>query len=300
MIQWRALLTDINIPWRESGKNVGRGNLGVCCPFCGDDFGYHLNLSLGKEAYYCYREPAHAGYNMARLIMAWGSTYEEAKKLIFLHTGGQSLVPVRKPKPVTDMTARWDRFQPLAKPHLEYLRVRGFVNAREVAERYDLRCAAEGKWALRILFPIKEQHAVVAWTGRDIVGNLGVKYLTSEELNSSFVYCPRVPAEKALIVEGPIDALKIAAAEPEWAGVALLGKGLGLGKLMRLRGLVRGCQGVYFAPDPDVPIAPMYGMLRELAQVARNGNIELAKIPPGREDAGQMPYHEIRAWLRGI
>jgi hypothetical protein len=298
MIQWHDLLSELNVPWRDSGKNVGKGNLGICCPFCGDDHGYHMNLSLTKEAYYCHRDPIHAGRNLVSLTMALGCSYGESKDLLFKHSGGTAKIEPEKIKVITNVSNRWNRFAKPAQRYLDYLATRGFPNTQEVADRYDLRCSPEGVWACRLLLPIKDRQEIVSWTGRDITGKLTLKYLTSEEYHPSLVYCPRLPRDNVMIVEGPLDALKIAAAVPEWAGVALLGKGLGLAKLMRIRGLIRGCKRAYFVPDGDVPIASSYTMLNELMMT--NTSIDIARLPPSHKDTGAMDYYEIRNWIRGL
>ncbi len=146
MIDWRGLLNELGVPFRERGKNISRDSIGVCCPFCGDDHNYHMNIAQDKEAFYCRRDPTHAGHSFVKLLSGFRVKYDEAKRLLHTFSGGEQYKEA-PPKEAVDMSDKWARFKPLERPHTDYLAKRHFPNAQAVADRYDLRCAYWGKWA---------------------------------------------------------------------------------------------------------------------------------------------------------
>ena len=299
MISWHKLLDEVNVPWKDAGRNTSRGNVNVCCPACGDDYGYHLSISLTKQGYYCYRNPnEHSGTNFVSLLRKLtGFSYHETKKLISDYSGSEDF-QVIEAKVSVDLTKKWDQFDhaDTDRRYTKYLTGRGFLDAEGTIQRFGLKHSPAGKWAQRLLLPIIEGDNIVSWTGRAIRPNLEPKYLTSELHHGGMVYIPRyVRAVKAIIVEGPLDALKLSAALPDVLSIALAGKALNASKLLRIRSLIMNCHVVLFAPDSDVG-NDRYFMLSLLKQVSPT--IDLLDMPQGYKDAGDMPEQLIRRWAQ--
>lgn len=302
MIDWIPLFEEAGIPWRNQGKNTSKRNVNICCPFCGDDVGYHLACSVAKDVYYCYREPTHNGGNIPKMLVACGLDWTTAKALLDSHSDGQGYTRVEEKKETTPQTQRWERFEPITATEgracLRYMQRRGFPNALEVASRYDLRYAELGSWAKRLILPVTENGEVVSWTARALWAEPNLKYKADKTMHAGLVYAPRLPRDKALIVEGPLDALKIDAAQGDWAALALMGKGLNPQKIMRLLKLLVHTQRVYFVPDKDVTYK-RYDMADQLMQAAP-GRLKIVDVPDEYKDAGEMEYHAVRNWLRGL
>lgn len=66
-----ALLRENNITYVTEGHNTKQGELSIACPFCGDDPSQHLGVSP-TGAWACWRNRAHSGRNINRLLRALG------------------------------------------------------------------------------------------------------------------------------------------------------------------------------------------------------------------------------------
>src|SRR5262249_9671231 len=70
---------------------------------------------------------------------------------------------------------------PLSGPFLEYLRQRDFRDAQIqwLAENYDLRYATQGRFAYRIVLPVRDRYgSLLTWTGRAVSPGAEPRYLT--------------------------------------------------------------------------------------------------------------------------
>lgn len=300
MLDWRTLLDTIGIEWIDKGKNTQRGNVNIACPFCGDDPSYHLAISENIHAYYCYRDPSHAGYNLRKLLVQLGVSYAETTSLLNSYNSDVEPEIVKK-QAATAAEAAWQHFEQADTDprYRAYLIERGFIAPISVARQYDLRFAPYGKWAMRLLIPVTENGHVITWIGRDITDSLKPKYRAEPIEHPGYLYVPRMPREILVITEGSIDALKIAVAtdgEPI-SSVALLGKNMNNARLERLGALAKGCKRVLLALDKDVP--DIYRWLYAISHAVSPCPVEQLTVPYGYNDPGAMPLTEINSWIRG-
>ncbi len=80
MFNIQEFLISKKIEYRSSGKNVSRGEINICCIFCGEDR-YHLGINEEKDIFACWKCSAKG--NIARLISKLlGISYLEAKEII--------------------------------------------------------------------------------------------------------------------------------------------------------------------------------------------------------------------------
>ena len=80
MFNIENLLLKQKIEYRKSGSNVGRGEIGICCLFCGENR-YHLSISLTKGVFGCW--VCGVKGNLPKLISKLlGISYIEAKEII--------------------------------------------------------------------------------------------------------------------------------------------------------------------------------------------------------------------------
>lgn len=305
-IDWRDLLDSIRVPWRDKGSNVSRGNININCPWCVNDPSFHLGIAEGKEAYFCYREPnRHSGSNFIRLLIALKQNRVEAFKLLNHYRRQTDIKVVEKTGFNPDQLQRaWDRFAPAASNQrcLHYLAQRGFPYPKIACEMYDLRVALNGPWTNRLLFPLKKDGSLHAWTGRALLPSMDLRYKTYSLGDLQTVYCPDASkplAQTLVIVEGPLDALKVAYTchRSPIRVAALVGKHLSAAKLLQLRALGAKCDKVLVALDADVSMSAAYQILNEIAQAIRPRKIARAKIPIGYGDPGDIPVGEVLSWL---
>jgi hypothetical protein len=150
-----------------------------------------------------------------------------------------------------------------------------------------------------LLLPFKDQEGkLFTWVGRDITGLLEPKYLMYEARPSGLFYLPRAMRRVMLVVEGPIDALKIAVATEteDFTPVALAGKGLNSSKILRLRELAESCEQLLLAVDYDVSLAERLAM-RRMLEGDLGLPVKFLNIPAGYNDPGAMPIPAIKSWL---
>lgn len=302
MIMWKDLFDELNIEWRDRGKNCSRNNVNISCPFCGDDPSFHLAVSETKDAYYCYRNPEqHSGKSLSRLLVALGLDYTDV--VTALNKYNSDVVPRDPPKkPQSNIQASWGRFVSAAESATctKYLRSRGFSAPQATCRQYDLRCAGAGRWAQRLLLPIRSEGQVISWTGRSVLPDLEPRYLTADTDLRKLVYLPRSVRSTLLVVEGPLDALKIAVATEALpvSSVALLGKGY-YNKLDALAELAKDCREIEVALDADVSITVAFDFIHELSARV-SCPVNRLVLPAGEDDPGGMELEAIREWVKDL
>ncbi len=308
-VDWRGLLDSLRIPWADRGSNCSRGNVNIACPFCHSDPSHHLAIAEAHEAFYCYREPnRHSGKDFIRLLVRLGLPRYDAMRLLNQYKRDRADPIAEKPKAIGDITRAWDRFAPASESAecLTYLSSRGFPAPRSLCERFDLRFAREGAWAKRLLIPLRQENKLVSWTGRDLSGRSDLKYKTNEAAGYQPIYFPDIAKpirqledQTFILVEGPLDALRIAdacRAEPMRCA-ALCGKGLGPPKLLALRAAIANSD-ILVAMDADVALSSCYQIIAELAGALRARYIGRAALPMGCKDPGEINHEGVVKWLQ--
>src|SRR5690554_4770393 len=86
VMDWVAFLTQYNVDFITEGPNLAHGNVGVRCPFCGDDPSYHMGISLDGHGWNCWRNGQHRGRSPIRLIQALTGVSREKALAIAGHS----------------------------------------------------------------------------------------------------------------------------------------------------------------------------------------------------------------------
>lgn len=300
MIDLRSIFNELNIDWIDRGKNCPRGRINISCPYC-DDPSYHMSIDETGEQYYCWRCET-GGQNITRLFVQLGVSYFDVPDLINRHN--TEFIPTVKipARTQTAIAKVWNRFAPAADSRActEYLSSRGFPSPVATCRQYDLRVAPAGAWAQRLLIPITEQDAVVSWVGRSLRPSLEPKYLI-ERCDHPVIYVPRRPRDILVVVEGSLDALKIAVATTaiSISSVALLGKGTAVEKISRISTLAVNCKRILVALDADVSVVSVLDIVHEVARCV-DCPVDYLMMPNGYKDAGDMALDEINNWLEPV
>ena len=214
-IDVREVLDELGLDYRESGKNVGKGFIGVCCPFCGDDLNYHLGVGLSFPTLSCFR--CGKGGTIINLVAKELHSYNKAiaflKKFVPLElrtkgddTEDEFIAKIELPTNATKTPTVWQK---------GYLKKRGY-NWKKLHEKYDLYyCGPTGDFANRIIVPIYQRRKLVTYTSIDINTNANLRYKHLSEAKSI------VPVKKLLfglentnghivcLVEGLFDQFRI-------------------------------------------------------------------------------------------
>ncbi len=203
----------------EGAKNVGRGWVGLKCPFCSDGSN-HLGVPLDSGILFTCMKCGEKG-GIAKLVktlldVEWFEAYQEVERFGHPDSKRQEPKPLNdprwKPKELTIPSYFTKNF---SKRHLTYLASRRF-NPFQLIEKYDLwACNGIGRFRWRVVAPIKVDGRIVNFVGRDITGKAERKYLL--EGNERSVIPRRmlaynldnVKGDTCLIVEGPADVWRI-------------------------------------------------------------------------------------------
>jgi hypothetical protein len=241
------------------------------------------------------------------LLSKLGASRAEAAALLRAY-GQASAAP--QPRTEADGAPRpaapgWAGFVPAAERSscLDYLARRGFADPLLTSVAYDLRVARFGKWAGRLLIPFYEKRRVISWTGR-AMGAAEPKYLTHESGDPGLLLVPgAAPARyhTGIIVEGPLDALRICAAMRSQGvhAAAFCGLSLHPAKQLRLAAFLADCSHAFLALDADVPLVMVMRIMDMLRPVIHLGKLSLRRLsmPEGYKDPGELSDPEIREWV---
>lgn len=186
---WQPFLDKYSIPYVTTGKNVGRGEINIRCPFCGSaDPSEHMGLNKTTGYWACWRNSEHRGKSPVRLIRALlncsasrareiaglqvqdlsklGSVLKDLKQGVAVQDRTKKLQMPASFKDITDTGVR--------KRFLDYLMSRGWsrYKAMGIAHMYGLKCCLVGRWAHRIIIPVYMDGRLVTWVGRTTVNDM--------------------------------------------------------------------------------------------------------------------------------
>lgn len=209
------MLEELGLDYRESGKNVGKDWIGVCCPFCGDDLNYHLGVCLNAPVISCFR--CGKDGNFITLAIKELGSYDKAIKFL------KKLTPLelRTKEDNTEI----DFITKLELPknagrlpttyQINYLQKREY-NWKKLHDKYNLHyCGPTGDFANRIIVPVYQRRKLVTYTSIDISVNSNLRYKHLSETKSI------IPIKKLLfgientnnhtvcVVEGLFDQFRI-------------------------------------------------------------------------------------------
>jgi hypothetical protein len=309
-IRWRELFNYLNIEYVDRGRNVSRGWIAIRCPWCGNnDPSQHLGINEQDGYYKCLRAADHAGRSPYHLLRSLRVEHSDLDALLADY-GGQTAAPRPAPPsapidPSSHVT-RWNSFSP-AQYDLEaclYLTQRGFWQPAVTAANFNLR-VGKGRYATRLWFPISYGNAIVGYTGR-AMRNQTPKYFTETAENCLYLPMPEFaenpagnPPQLLIIVEGPMDALRLAdfmQRRYNIALAALCGLSLSQSKRLQLLALAKLIPQFFVVLDSAVPVTNTNKLIAELRMLPLS-ILKRLTLPPGVDDPGAMNGGEIELWL---
>ena len=302
-----------HIPYITSGPNTARGNVSVRCPWCGSaDPSEHLGLSLNvnNPVWGCLRNAKHRGRSPVRLV---------AKLLHLSYGAATELVDCAAP-PVDDFDAAIEKLrggedEPIRtkrRPRLElpktfrrlfdgsygqrfidYLSGRGFHDVLDVSHRYDLFYSLVGDFAWRLIFPVVQDGILIGWTGRDIREGAKLRYRASDDLGKDVLLSFHRLTDYVIVVEGPVDALKIDYYGREFGvgGVATMGTAV----TEKQKRLITDIAKV-------VPTSILFdaGAEAQSLSLANETGARWLSLPSGFKDPGEIDRKTISKFLSKI
>lgn len=192
----------------EGNKHCRPGWIQLDCPFCGKGSGkFHMGYSLSGNYLNCYR---CRGHNLTETLVALtGKEPAVCRKLL----GGLDKSDFQKIEVTGKLEIPAD-VRKMRRAHRDYLRSRGYDP--EYCERvWDFRgIGIAPRLAWRVWIPIYHRGAIVSWTARSISKTAEKRYISAGAQQESvshkkILFGADFAGVSAVIVEGPLDAVKI-------------------------------------------------------------------------------------------
>lgn len=311
------LLDRLGVPYVEDGPNVPRGEVGIKCPFCGDDPSEHLTINLESGFWCCWRNREHSGRKLHFLLrrLVPGLTREEADRL--LGGAGAGLDAFERhvkerlsaPAPSAQETAPTiefpDDFHPIVREgrwrkFFDHLTApipkgRGYTGpqAKALIRRYDLRACLTGEWAYRLIVPLYLHGRLVGWQGRAL-GPAKIRYRSHPPGEGTkrgvLGYDDLKQGGRVLAVcEGPFDAMRVDffGRRAGLRATCLFGTSATADQIARLMELRDAYDELIVLLDA----AALGDALRLAGELAPLG-ARVKKLPPGRKDPGELAPDE--------
>lgn len=202
---------DYGLHYELSGKNVSRGWVAFCCPFCGDS-GFHLGIPLSGTHAYCWKCSSHP---LDKTLMELsGLSWYEFNQVSADYDGTASLQDIGKKVALGTKIELPEGS--MGEVHRKYLKRRGF-DPDELNREYGIYGTGMlGEWKYRIIIPIYDKDGqLVTFQGRDYTGKQTLRYKTlsveKSIVNPKFILYNenRVKGNVLGICEGVFDALNM-------------------------------------------------------------------------------------------
>lgn len=333
-INWQRILDSKGIEYVERGPNVKRGEINIRCPFCGTaDPSHHMGLNLTSGFWACWRNQNHRGKSPLRLLIRLlGISYAKARELAGLEADyidpegfdavaarimlKQGFTKISEINHEREFLKFGKEFIPIehrgrGRRCFEYLannRKFGLLHTQCLCQLYYLMTATEGPFRDRIVIPYYLNQELVSWTGRAIADS-HIRY-RDLEVDLSLV-APKETlfnhdagtcrGQALVVVEGPIDALKIDYFGMDWGvrAVGLSTNSIGDEQIFMLEELAPNFNKCLIMMDnkSQLGVVDSFKMKSRLSQIKNLGFIQ---TPSGYGDAGELPPHQAINFCRGI
>lgn len=206
------ILDECKIAYSRSGKNIGRGWVGIrSCPFCGDK-NYHMGIHKKTANVHCWKCKTK-GWIYDYLMEEFKCDRRKAREICKPYMSDRVGFSEELLTKVTRTKLPEEASKNFPKCHIKYLNSRGF--SYETIQRFDLYSIfMESKYSYRIVIPIKYDDTLVAFTTRAISKVMEPRYLHSPNDISVIpvkqtVYNIDMMTDHVIICEGPTDVWKM-------------------------------------------------------------------------------------------
>lgn len=211
-----AWLDHLGIEYSSKGANVGKGWVGINCPFCPDgDTGGHLGINEQNKVISCWRCKTKG--NIITLIKKLQGEKQLFKTLERFTNGKGHVRYVKQQGTVIHSSECHLPTKSTAKvllPHGIYLKNRRY-KPKETYKKYKLRSVNLcPDWGHRIIIPIFNGKKLVTFVGRDITGTAKIRYKACTKEKSvidvkGVIYNLQNTQDRLLLVEGATDVWRI-------------------------------------------------------------------------------------------
>lgn len=287
MISLRTLFSKYRIAWIDRGPNCTRGNINIACPLCGNaDRSYHLAIREDTGQFWCFRNPKHHGPNITFILA----------KLKIPSKEYAGLKLADEPIAIYEDTRDYSEFQYFTPAEeneeaLDYLSSRLFSDPVLICQTFKLKVSSEGRWAGRLIIPL-----TVGWTGRAMRDHLTLRYDAWTNESAFFLYRQR--SSSSLIVEGAIDAMRVASVSSQFDVIGKCRIALSPALLAYLR--ETNYASIFNSPDDKVPYSQYRLETATIRSYCTKTEVNSFLLPNGRKDFGMTPETETRRLLSSL
>lgn len=249
-------------------KRSGRHDDFMDCPFCGDTKG-HLGVHRVKGIFHCFR------CNASGKLKDLGFNLKEFNKIVqsklLPQTVFNFLGPIFLPEGYKRITRGTLAFS--------------YLQRRDVSERdiihYQLGYCTKGLFAHRIIIPIFIRGILKYFVGRTYIG-ANPKYMNSAAPRESVIFKTYSGmVDKAVLVEGPFDALQV---NKEYPAMALLGKVLSRGQIEAIK---QGAKKIIIMLDSDAKV-DAFKIYKQLSNIMPTKLVFIPEKDPGELTVTQL------------
>lgn len=316
----KEFLDTYGIEYATSGKNMGNAVLGINCPICKNDTGHHLGI-FDSGVYSCWKDFTHKGKIEFLLRSLTQASLSDIRYSIYGLEIEENLLDtidkawynnnMKEPLGGTKNLEFREEFRTLSsagvRPFLQYLYRRGFDNAYDVGQCYDLMCCpswAGFGWSNRLIIPFYMNNKLITWIGRDISSNPKLRYknLSVAESARAAKYSLwnydrlRYGGRSLYIVEGIFDAMKIDYyTQDDTKAVPILTTSITDEQLMLLFSIENKYSEVIITLDSNAEKQA----LKLADQLSFFKNVKVKFIPEGIKDPGDMTEEEVNNFVYG-
>lgn len=211
----RQFLESQGLEYTERHKHVTRGWVGIACPFCSGNPGYHGGFNIHSGHYHCWR---CGGHPVTKVIAALlGINWTTARALELKFTDAQS--PPQQLEPARGGAERCEPpagCGPLGPKAQQYLIRRGFDPERLSNDWGLLDSGTSGPYRFRIIAPVIQDGRWISYVGRDYTGRQPEPYKSCSAEREVFPHkntlygLHRTTARKTVVVvEGAADVWRL-------------------------------------------------------------------------------------------
>jgi hypothetical protein len=276
------------VRFRQSAADHAK--IHINCPFCPEN---------GKSIDTQYKLCVHAMQGWGRCMHCnWKRRYAVAAVLkqlgivadgVYAGVGAEEQSEEANVELPHDFTPLVRVYEDLDRTARDYVLKRGITP--EQIKKHKIGVSYTGRYAYRVLFPIKADGKLVGINARDFTGQQEPKYLLSR--GEKYIYNLDPKAKTVVLSEGVIKALKIQQATDANSG-ALLGHSLTDRQLAQVK--ASACQHVILYPDAER--VGRRGFLNIACRLKEEWDGNVSIIHPVRTPADDSPVDEIRDNLR--
>lgn len=241
-------LVDMIEQYLEPRKANGEGEYWIRCPFCGDD-NYRMGINVLSGLAHCFRASCEWKSSDRRY------TFRELAKVLGIDATQDATVAQHKPIKEKRITSKYaqlpseyetfsDLDDDITRQAYEYLTKRGITDKQ--IKNHKLGLCAVGDYAYRIIIPVYRKGHLVSFTGRDFSGESPLRY--KNRPGPKFMFnTPKTRKQKAVVLEGPFDALAVERATSYYDALARCGAGFTSSSMRTLMPY----DEIIVWPDPD-------------------------------------------------